>query len=736
MRERFVLSEGGLCSAQLLVLVAVGLCLAAPWAALPANAAPAPKVEVCHIPPGNPSNAHTIKVSANAVKAHLKHGDYLGPCGLSCEDRCDDGNACTQDYCDENDVCWHDVAVQCNDGNDCTLDSCDPDTGCVYPSVQAGESCTEEAVPPCFPGGGVCDGAGHCDLTRAENCCEVDTECNDSDLCTQDACTNNVCEFTALDCPDTACEIQECSAGVCEATPVLCEPDACEECLYCDDDQGWITATIDGCCTTSPQDPLCDDQDNCTGDTCDGALCHHEACYEDVGDCYTVLACDADCTPVSLEPLDCDDGKVCTKDDCYFDGGCDNSPIDCDDGLACTTELGCIEPDGCQYGEPDCVDGFVCTEDLGCSEPDGCGFRDVVCQDLDACNVAVGCFEPDGCAWAPKCNEAEGELCNEETGACETDIACDFTVNASGINLYFAEGASPLGANPYPLEPFEGSVIITCDTYTPDGTTERECRAEFASVIEMFIPIVGDVCLIPMPAEECATGIVSCDPGSDRDIWLELDHSIPIPGGVCDSQPECQTACDAHCASLGATRFPNSVACEGFCRLTDPPIAMCSTDEDPMPDTPCPDGDTCDEFQHDACGCQCQRLGSGAPVGPGHANLEIGYGININFIDPATGEVFAGTRGPDGFPCTEDDVPMATLPPTCFPFTTTTASDSIQDSNNVLGIQISPPARTGLPFTCTDGVVLSPAGARLEGIGQHIDTRLGDFSASMTISCE
>ena len=39
------------------------------------------KVLVCHIPPGNPNNAHTICVSYNAVAAHLAHGDYLGNCG-------------------------------------------------------------------------------------------------------------------------------------------------------------------------------------------------------------------------------------------------------------------------------------------------------------------------------------------------------------------------------------------------------------------------------------------------------------------------------------------------------------------------------------------------------------------------------------------------------------------------------------------------------------------------------
>lgn len=35
---------------------------------------------VCHIPPGNPGNAHTIEVGTAAVPAHLGHGDYRGKC--------------------------------------------------------------------------------------------------------------------------------------------------------------------------------------------------------------------------------------------------------------------------------------------------------------------------------------------------------------------------------------------------------------------------------------------------------------------------------------------------------------------------------------------------------------------------------------------------------------------------------------------------------------------------------
>ena len=38
------------------------------------------KVEVCHRTKSKKKPSHTINVSVNAVPAHLKHGDTLGPC--------------------------------------------------------------------------------------------------------------------------------------------------------------------------------------------------------------------------------------------------------------------------------------------------------------------------------------------------------------------------------------------------------------------------------------------------------------------------------------------------------------------------------------------------------------------------------------------------------------------------------------------------------------------------------
>jgi hypothetical protein len=38
------------------------------------------KVKICHIPDGNPANAHTIEISESALASHLDHDDTLGAC--------------------------------------------------------------------------------------------------------------------------------------------------------------------------------------------------------------------------------------------------------------------------------------------------------------------------------------------------------------------------------------------------------------------------------------------------------------------------------------------------------------------------------------------------------------------------------------------------------------------------------------------------------------------------------
>jgi hypothetical protein len=56
------------------------------------------KTTICHIPPGNPSNAHTLCVGNAAVRAHMEnHGDPIGECTIEAPCGTRDAGAGTPD---------------------------------------------------------------------------------------------------------------------------------------------------------------------------------------------------------------------------------------------------------------------------------------------------------------------------------------------------------------------------------------------------------------------------------------------------------------------------------------------------------------------------------------------------------------------------------------------------------------------------------------------------------------
>ncbi|NLX14564.1 MAG: hypothetical protein GXY44_13055 [Phycisphaerales bacterium] len=82
------------------------------------------KVELCHVPPGNPQNAHTIMVAEAAVPAHLANGSYLGPCVQDEPDSDGDGVPDALDLCPDTAP----GAEVDADGCSCEqLDNCPPD---------------------------------------------------------------------------------------------------------------------------------------------------------------------------------------------------------------------------------------------------------------------------------------------------------------------------------------------------------------------------------------------------------------------------------------------------------------------------------------------------------------------------------------------------------------------------------------------------------------------------------
>ncbi len=151
------------------------------------------KIEICHFPPGNQDNFHTITISENAWTAHqVNHGDLLGSCLDNCETICGDGDACTQDIQSDPDecICLPDhPPVDCDDSLACTADSCDPATGCLYVENCAdGNECTADICPDVAPGN---------------------------------------CQYPPVT-DGTACTTEtggagECQSGVCAGTPAVCD---------------------------------------------------------------------------------------------------------------------------------------------------------------------------------------------------------------------------------------------------------------------------------------------------------------------------------------------------------------------------------------------------------------------------------------------------------------------------------------------------------------------------------
>jgi Dictyostelium (slime mold) repeat/EGF-like domain len=250
------------CISPFLLIALFVLTASAAWAG-------SAKVQVCHIPPGNPANFHTITISENALQAHLGHGDLAGACFAHCDTLCSDGNACTIDACDASERCvsTH-PPVNCDDGSFCTIDSCNPASGCasVPKTCADGNNCTVDA---CDPLTGSCV-APPVACPDGQSCNPANGECASIDFCAVEPCANGDCMngatgYTCLCFPGwtgPTCEVpyvDPCAGVVC--------PDNCHFDGVC----------RDGVCTQGTPFP--------DGMTCRGGRPLADRCVEGV--CYT-----------------------------------------------------------------------------------------------------------------------------------------------------------------------------------------------------------------------------------------------------------------------------------------------------------------------------------------------------------------------------------------------------------------------------------------------------------------
>jgi len=229
--------------------------------------------------------------------------------------------------------------AQCEEGADCRSgfcvdgvccsDSCDgPCRSCSVP----GSVGTCQPAPdgtPC-PDGDKCNGDEICEGAV----CQAGTPlvCEDNNVCTKDAC------YAA-----SGCVFEQVADGTPCDNDDLC--DGRESCQW-------------GFCTDG-EPPDCDDQNQCTIDSCDSVDgCVHQeledgtACGD--GLCGQMACQSGDC--VLVESRSCDDSNPCTRDSCDEETGCVNEPW----------------PDGMKCGECMVCQNNRCVDDPDCAASGGC----------------------------------------------------------------------------------------------------------------------------------------------------------------------------------------------------------------------------------------------------------------------------------------------------------------------------------------------------------------------------
>ncbi len=325
---------------------------------------------------------------------------------------CDDGNACTVDLCDPTYAAGKPLGCKntvnaaegkpCDDGNVCTkVDNC---SNGVCVGSQNSCKCTQDS--DCKDDGNKCNGTPICDKSvPGVAICVVDP----STVINCDVSVNNACQTNACDSVAGACVLTKQPNGLaCDADGNVCtQGDQCQngKCL---------AGAVNGC----------DDKNPCTDDSCDAKngcsnLANSAGCDADGNFCTVGDQCINKVCTAGKAKL-CDDNEACTKDTC--DGAdpkatCIFTPLvqSCSDNNACT--LGDVCGSDAVTGKYTCLAGkFSCDDGSPCT--------------VDACDPVKGCTHTVDvtlkvpCWNGPAINENKG-LCKDGIQQCKADGTLD-----------------------------------------------------------------------------------------------------------------------------------------------------------------------------------------------------------------------------------------------------------------------------------------------------------------------
>ncbi|TFH25223.1 MAG: hypothetical protein E4H03_01420 [Myxococcales bacterium] len=518
---------------------------------------------------------------------------------------CDDGLECTTDACDEGADRCAATAVDglCDDGVFCNgSESCDGEAGCLAgptPDCDDGVACTVD----------FCDAAGDgCRAIAIDGDCDDGLFCNGAEVCDAGAgCQPG----TAPDLADgVACTVDACDDA---SASIVHTPDntSCDDGEFCNGVER-CDATAD--CTAGDA-VVCNDGVDCTNDVCDESVDGCEAVASDAlcDDglfCNGAESCDAGggCQPGPLP--DCEDGVVCTVDLCDASiDGCLSVGADaaCDDGDFCNGLEVCDVADGCRPGTaPDIDDGVPCTVDE-CDEATDTFVHtpvDALCEDGEFCNGVETCDATTGCepAGAIDCNDGVGcttDLCDEAGDVCEhlpTDVVCDDRVSCNGAETCDAGQGCVVGA---PLDCDDG---VECTIDVCDGQADACLNVALDAVCDDGNPCTDDVC---DTVAGCASSdnAVACDDGdacTTEDMCSAGACTGAAPPNCDDGNPCTDDTCDA----LGGCLHPDNAApCDDGDACTTGDVCSEGACAGGAP-AECDDGNACTDDSCDAAaGC-------------------------------------------------------------------------------------------------------------------------------------
>jgi hypothetical protein len=317
----------------------------------------------------------------------------------------------------------------------------------IYASCEASDECASNlcvdgiCTTPCLDDS-VCNGGLCIDKVckQADTAaCSSDNDCLTvfaSNQCGKPVCAAGQCVQQLASkgtpcvrgCADAAVEMGECASGECQAGTAPLQ--SCSDHDACTDD-----VCADGVCSHLPR--------NCN----DGQLCT-------LDDCSPALGCTHTTTPCP------DDGNACTVEGCDDGGNCLHTPLACDDGNACTA-------DSCTVGKcvstatsAPCNDGNACTVGDACSQGQCGGVRPTTCGEAkDAAPLVLTC--PSGMAVTRVVQAAYGKLevgCTSATGGPAPIV--NPTCAAAGVAAWVASGC--VGRTTCSLSNWQASLPPPC----------------------------------------------------------------------------------------------------------------------------------------------------------------------------------------------------------------------------------------------------------------------------------